>query len=376
MPKLDHHREAYDDETLDKLELYEKYLQYWLPVFLNDTKLGITRIQIFDFFAGPGQDVGGVKGSPLRALDAINEALEREHKNEPEIHVFLNELDNCKSLELKNLCSQHPVCKRVKVHYLNEYCATAFDKWLPYLYYEETGRKVAANLIFLDQSGTKEVNEQIFKSIVAAPRTDFMFFIASSYVLRFRGQNLSGTPLKESDLANISMKTCHRMVCDAYRRWLPSNNTEYYLAPFSLEKDNGANVYGLIFGTAHIAGIDKFLTISWAKDSLRGEANYDIDGENIDIDKPLLFAEWNIPSKITVFEKELEKKILNGDLTTNIAIYKYAIKQGFLAEHAKTAVKKLISEKKLPVQKVNISYSSCGHISSKPTQIILPGASK
>lgn len=375
MPRLDHHRDEYDEETLVKLDFYKKYLQSWLPVFLNFPKLHLARLQIFDFFAGPGHDIKGVKGSPLIALDAIHEALSADNSCSPSVHLYLNELDGEKFGELKKCCQAHPFAKQVHLHFLNKDFSDAFNEWSQLFEYEEFGRTAAANLVFLDQNGTREVGERVFKTVVAAPRTDFLFFIASSYMYRFQDQNFSGTPLVKSDTEGMTMKTFHRKVCDAYRRWLPPKR-EYYLAPFSLEKDKGANIYGLIFGSAHPAGINKFLTICWQKDALRGEANYDIDGENIDASCSYLFSEWNVPTKIKVFEKQLEQEILSGQLRTNVAIFKFALRNGFLGEHAKALVSRLMEEGKLPKQKLSISYAACGYMNSVPEEIKLMKGSK
>ena len=58
------HNEPFDESTLTKLDLYRRYVRAWLPVFLNAPKLVVDRMQIFDFFAGPGQDEKGVSPSP------------------------------------------------------------------------------------------------------------------------------------------------------------------------------------------------------------------------------------------------------------------------------------------------------------------------
>lgn len=34
MPGLDHHRQPYDEGTLSKLELFEKYAEAWIPTFV------------------------------------------------------------------------------------------------------------------------------------------------------------------------------------------------------------------------------------------------------------------------------------------------------------------------------------------------------
>ena len=108
---------------------------------------------------------------------------------------------------------------------------------------------------------------------------------------------------------------------------------DYYLAPFSIAKDFGSNVYGLVFGSRHPLGIDKFLKICWTEDPLTGEANYDIDDDNI-IPGQMTFWEEK-PKKLTIFERCLSEKVLSGALPTNTAVYKYALNNGFRSSHAK-----------------------------------------
>ncbi len=43
----DFHDKPFDDATKTKLELYQKYVEEWLPVFI---KYKIKNINIFDFF--------------------------------------------------------------------------------------------------------------------------------------------------------------------------------------------------------------------------------------------------------------------------------------------------------------------------------------
>src|SRR5215831_18730688 len=62
----------FDEGTLTKLEIFELYAREWLPVFLSQTNPIKLKIQIFDFFAGPGMDSKGQFGSPLRLLKQLN----------------------------------------------------------------------------------------------------------------------------------------------------------------------------------------------------------------------------------------------------------------------------------------------------------------
>ena len=67
MPILDHHREQFDAGTQTKLEIFENYLEAWLPTFIQ--WVGCKQVHICDFFAGPGRDKAGNRGSPLIIID-------------------------------------------------------------------------------------------------------------------------------------------------------------------------------------------------------------------------------------------------------------------------------------------------------------------
>ena len=68
MAYLDLHRKAFDDGTLCKLEIFEAYIQAWLPTFIMQNA---GTICIFDLFAGPGYDKDGIEGSPIRIIKQV-----------------------------------------------------------------------------------------------------------------------------------------------------------------------------------------------------------------------------------------------------------------------------------------------------------------
>lgn len=369
MAGRNHHNEPFDEATLVKLDLYSRYVRAWLPVFLNSPELKVDKIQIFDFFAGPGHDVNGKSGSPLIAFEEIKGALEKEHRHNPEIHLFLNEMVKHKFDTLKVSCAESELAGIVKFHYLNKEFSEAFREWS-----SEIGKNTpvckTANLVFFDQNGTKQITREVFTKTISSVRTDFLFFIASSYIYRFRTQphNVEPAPILPQDFDGMTMKNAHRKVCDAYRRLLPSG-WRYYLAPFSIAKDYGSNVYGLIFGSGPPLGMDKFLKICWTEDPLTGEANYGIDDDNIVPNQQTFWPEQ--PKKIESFEKRLAAKVLEGAIRDNVAVYEYALNNGFRATHAKDALKKMIKAGQLPNQSFAVSYDSCGSSNSARHPIVL-----
>ena len=56
----DLHKKPFPTETITKLEVFEAYLQEWLPVFIHNPY--VDEVNICDFFAGAGEDSIGVPG--------------------------------------------------------------------------------------------------------------------------------------------------------------------------------------------------------------------------------------------------------------------------------------------------------------------------
>lgn len=348
MPKRNFHQKPFDEGTQDKLELYREYLREWLPVFINTPY--VDTLQIFDFFAGPGIDINGNPGSPVITCDEIRDALNLNRKQRSRIRAYFNEYDSDK---FKNLLSyideQKNSLPQVAFTTIQNDFPSAFEQWESLMH----GRKVA-NLLFLDQDGVKQIIKPVFQAIVQLPKADFIFFISSAVVNRFRTlpEIRDYVPITDEDFSQMNGTNVHRIVADAYRRWIPSG-LKYYLGSFSIRK--GANVYGLVFGSGHPLGIDKFLRVAWKRG---GDANFDIDQDDIDSSRPSLFPELDIPTKISNFEKELESAVLGHSLKTNKDVYLFALRNGMLATHAKTALKLLVKNKELPEQIFHISYDA------------------
>lgn len=347
MPIHDLHRNPFDEATLDKLQLYRDYLREWLPVFMNNRS--VDTMQVFDFFAGPGIHLDGNPGSPVIACDEIRRALEADSVFPKKIKLFFNEIDKFKHNSLISCIEeQKATLPQVEFNAMQEDFPDAFNAWNPLMH----GR--TANLLFLDQNGVRQITKTIFQNIVRLARTDFLFFISSAMVNRFKEQPeiRDYVPVTADDFARMTGTNVHRIVAEAYRRWVP-DGLEYYLGPFSIKKR--ANVYGLVFGSGHPLGIDKFLRLAWKRG---GDANFDIDRDGIDPAQPSLFPELDKPTKIRVFEKELEAALLERRLRTNKDIYLFALRNGMLAKHARDALNLLVKDKKIPKQSFHISYDA------------------
>ena len=67
------------------------------------------------------------------------------------------------------------------------------------------------------------------------------------------------------------------------------------------------------------------------------------------------------PKKLTLFEENLEKEILNGTLKTEWDIYIFTLTNGFLGtKHAKPIVDKLKKDKRIEHDTFSFAYSTLG----------------
>lgn len=339
---------GFDEGTKIKLYILRKYLQEWLPVFLSKKDKFWKDIFLFDLFAGEGKDTEGTIGSPLIILEELLPYCKTVKDENLNLHILFNEFDN-KRFELlkQNVKNKLVECKNTDLCPDKTHCSLnislenqEFKNLFISTFSKIKKTDKLPRFMFLDQFGIKQITQDIFKQLVSLKRTDFIFFISSSFASRFAEQPEFKAYLNLSRQSFDITKPhhCHRVVFNYYKQLIPKE-TEYYLAPFSIRK--GSNIYGLIFGTNHPLGIEKFLNICWGINPNTGDANYDIDNENIKPNEPHLFPEHDIPNKLQVFKSELKESIARGDIKTNVEAYRFTFEMGCLPKHANEVFKEL-----------------------------------
>jgi three-Cys-motif partner protein len=327
--------EQYDEATLAKLRIFELYTQEWIPVFLARPQPDFLAVHIFDFFSGPGGDGKGVYGSPLRILDQ----LRRYHNkglagwgNVP-IHVHLFDKDRKKISRLHSIIDQPEwQIPGVQVDCRQLAFQDALEEHRNLL-----SKNRVAKLLIIDQYGVDEVSDEVFKTLVAFPRTDFIFFLSSSTLHRFR----SHPAIKQKIGPLEDSYDVHRVAVDYYRNLIPKKEA-VFLAPFSIKKRS--NVYGLVFCSHHPLGIHKFLKVAWENDEIAGEANFDIDRENISHGEMLLGFEEMRPNKVRVFEAQLDQALRRGEMHTEADVVRFCIEAGMTCQHSAPILKRLKAE--------------------------------
>jgi three-Cys-motif partner protein len=332
MPVDDFHEKPFDEGTLTKLRIFELYAQEWIPVFVSQSTPRFKQVHIFDFFSGPGTDSKGVAGSPLRILNQLRtyqkKGMAGWNKVEIVTHLFDEEEEKIEQLN-RTLAAPEWQIPGVRIN-----CGIATFSNALAQHRELLSEASVAKLLIIDQFGVNEVTDEVFAQLIRFPTTDFIFFLSSSTLHRFRDHPAIKQKIeKPEDSYDV-----HRAAFRYFQRLVPED-AEAYLAPFSIKKRG--NIYGLIFGSQHPLGIHKFLQVAWANDEIAGEANFDIERENIRPGEGILALDVMRPDKIREFEAELEDALRAGAIRSEAELIRFCIQGGVTCRHSSDVLKKL-----------------------------------
>ena len=334
MNKKDINNKPFDEGTLLKLDIFRDCFREWFPVFVHNP--AISHIFIYDMFAGSGKDSIGMDGSPLILLNEAR-GTEKQHckalsNNQlKKVYFGFNEFDFNKKTALEALLRDNQsLCQKeclIKCPYSNSLFFQSED--FKKLFLNENFRRVLSNpkfakFVLLDQYGFKQIDENVFLNLVNSPTTDFIFFIASSFIRRFQTLPAVTKYFRENQIRfdESKPKECHRVIAEYYRSLVPSDR-DYYIHAFTIQK--GKNYYGLIFGTNHSLGMEKFVKVCWKHDYMSGESNCNIDNDYL---PGTLFFEQDNSNKKLMVKDMIERLILEGTITSNIHGLQYALKCG------------------------------------------------
>lgn len=346
MSYRDLHNKPFDKGTIAKLEIFEDYAQAWIPTFVMQSSR-YPEIHIFDFFSGPGYDSDNIPGSPIRILHKIKEQLGNILIRKTKIVLHYNEYEpNKKSQEkydmLKKNCevyiADNPKFKYfLSINYYNEKAEQLFFKLLPQI-------KKYPSLVYLDQNGVKFISQEYLSELEKLKTTDILYFVSSSYFRRLGGTKEFKKVL-EIDMVELereAYRNMHRLVLNYVKSQLPTN-TDMKLFPFSIKKNS--NIYGIVFGAKNYAAVDKFLDISWKRNTLNGEADFDIDEDSSKIQYDMF--DGKKMTKIEKFRQEFENLLIQGKLSDNKEALLHTYSCGHIPKHAADVIRKLKKDNKI-----------------------------
>lgn len=336
MPYKDLHEKPFNEPTLAKLDIFEAYAQAWLPTFVMQN--GVDTVCIFDFFAGTGYDKNNKAGSPIRILQVVKQYAIQIFQKKVTIKIYFNEYKKEKYDLLIEACNkffdekENSIVRRaVNIEFSNESFEICFDRLYPEI-------EKHPSLVYLDQNGIKFLSEKYFLALEKTNRTDFLYFISSSYFWRFGEKDEFKMHLDlDMDLAKKNpYNFIHRSLIQQISQKLP-DDSKLTLYPFSLKK--GANIHGIIFGAKHPRAVEKFLDTVWKMNPVNGEANFDIDEDSKKAQ--LNMFESKRLTKIESFQNKLNEKIKSDGIITNAEVYLFTLANGHPRSHATAIIKDL-----------------------------------
>lgn len=360
MAKKDINKLEFTEETKLKLALFRECYREWFPVFVHHQY--IKHIYVYDMFAGSGKDSVGNPGSPI-ILFQESRGDKKQHcksllkEGTPQVTFAFNELEPAKKDELEvNVSKEFNICK--------SQCTESKCPFEPFKKSFHFGQKDFSDLIndnkhfnqilsntqyakfiLLDQYGFKQINDNVFLKLVNSPHTDFIFFIASSFIKRFKDMPAVTTYFNNDKISYDESRPqeCHRVIANYFKSLIPPEK-EYYLHSFTIQK--GTNYYGLIFGTNHSLGMEKFVKVCWKHDKQAGESNCNIDN---DFEQGTFFYNPNNSQKKIYMRNCIESKILQSEITDNITGLNYTLKNGCEPKLFVETVKTLLNHNKIQI---------------------------
>lgn len=330
------HKTIFSEQTKLKLGIFRECFREWFPVFLHNPY--ISNIFIYDLFAGSGTDVEGNYGSPLILLEEARgengqhcKYLSKENKK---VVFAYNEYQKRKVKTLgENIQTFFSDCK---ANCAEESCPYENNYHIKQSDFHELFQSTAllnnlannkyGKFLLLDQYGFKHVDDEVFIRLTNSPKTDFIFFISSSTIRRFQESDVISKYLKDHKITFDAAlpKECHRVIAKYFKSLIPKDK-EYYIHHFTIQ--NQSNYYGLIFGSNHSFGMEKFLKVCWKYDILAGESNCNI---NNDFKKGELFynpQETNKKEKVKILICSL---VMSGRINNNKDGMRFALYNGCL----------------------------------------------
>ena len=185
----------------------------------------------------------------------------------------------------------------------------------------------------------------MFLKLVNSPNTDFIFFIASSFIKRFKDLPAVTTYFNNNKICydETRPKECHKVITNYFKNLIPPEKN-YYLHSFTIQK--GTNYYGLIFGSNHSLGMEKFVKVCWKHDTQAGESNCNMYN---DFEQDSLFYDPANTIKKNFMQNCLESKILQSEITDNVTGLNFTLKSGCDPKLFVDIVKKLLKQGKIQI---------------------------
>lgn len=259
-----------DEQTEGKHIVLRSYLDGWFPILSRWNR----RLLFVDGFAGPGEYIGGERGSPLVALDCV-----RRHKQEGrltgiEVVCLFIESDGARARHLRGLLAREPAIPDTDVRVLEGEFDESMTEILDHI--EEQNAALAPAFVMIDPFGPKGSPMRLIGRVLENDKSECLISFMYEPIRRFHGEPGYGPPL-DGLFGTTEWRHClaidqeaerkqflHGLFADQLKR-----HGARYVIPLELWKGN-RHVYTLYFATGSPKGCDLMKQSIWKVDPSGG----------------------------------------------------------------------------------------------------------
>lgn len=332
-----------------KVELFGRYLSIYLNVISRVPF--ISKIYLFDLFAGEGKYLNNERGSALVAMEAIKNHYESNNHSCPNIEIWYN--DDGKSKIEPNLYKIERVKKfvdeifkpsSVKTKFTREEYSKVIKEVITQLDAMKSSERA---LLFIDPWGYKEIRPREIRDIIINGKSELLLFLPISFMYRFADkartdEDFLGGQALEIFLSELFGKkipdTDNQIkfideVKQEFKKYLNIN----YVDTFTIERGKN-NFFCLFFFTSNKTGYYKMLSSKWDLD--------EESGRGFRIVNPSQSVMFDAVAALDYSAMVFDFLKMNQS-ATNQDLFDFGLENGFLPRHTKKVLDEMQRQNKI-----------------------------
>lgn len=253
------------EQTEGKHLILRHYLDGWLPILGSWNG----RLLIIDGFAGPGEYVGGERGSPLIVLDCVRRHKTTGRLKRVEVVCLFIESDPRRANHLETLLKKQG---RGAANW--EVLTGTFEDNVTEIldHIDEQNEKLAPAFVIIDPFGVKGSRMEVIERVLRNDKSECIISFMYEHIRRFHAESsyehhldeLFGTTrwrkcvdMDESDEKKVFLH-------DLFAKQLKRHGAKY-VVPFELWRRR-RHVYTIYFATGSLKGCDLMKSAIWKVD--------------------------------------------------------------------------------------------------------------
>lgn len=339
-----------------KVDFYQAYLTRYLSI-MSVTQY-VDSINIFDVFCGRGEYADGGLGSPIRAVQTIQQ-VKQERPSTLKINLYLNDAEKKHIERVKVYIREHfaDISNYCAIHYLNMPANDLLNRLCNLLTQRPSNER---NFIFVDPYGYKDIHRDLFQRLMKNGRTEILLFLPISFMHRFRNYafnesaNKGALPLKafisEFFPENHPVRNDEEMDVIEYIEALTqafSIDNTYYTTNYFIERD-AHNYFALFFISNNLLGFEKAVDTKWYFDEEAGKGFYQTQNTS----QLSLWGEFEKNEQILKQKSKLVEKLkvyLSSKERSNAELYEFTLRLGYKTSHMNEVLRELQNDGKIKV---------------------------